>query len=240
MAEFRTAPSRRQPERVSRLVPSALIWLALVAAPSPRAATVWEGPLLTYNQPAPDPTQATNQDRITPDVWLTRANSGGLFNAALETVATNNSPVNTEWAFGSLTNAAALNYTNWLGWLNGKSPTTMVGSNVVAHLLAEDMYVSFKFSYWAAKGAGGFTYQRSTPVQPILFAGPTNGPAGPFNFNFSYTAYPGTGYVVQSSTNLMDWSPQATNTAAATLVPLAAPPAAGGVHFFRVSQLPSP
>jgi hypothetical protein len=229
---------RRLPDRVIRLVPADLILLALLAAHSLRAAAVWEGPLLTFNQPAPDPAQATNQDRITPGVWLTRAASGGLFNAARETGFTNGSPANTEWAFGSLTNAAALHYTNWLGWLNGNSPTSMVGSNVVAHLLAEDTYLSFNFSYWASKGAGGFTYQRSTPVQPILFASPAAAPLSQSHFNFSYTAYPGLGYVVQSSTNLLDWSSAATNLAASTLVPVAAPPPAVGADFFRVRQLP--
>jgi len=212
--------------------------IALVAALSIRAAEVWNGPLITYNQPSPDPTQATNQDRITPDVWLTRASSGGLFNAALETVFTNTSPVNTEWAFGTLDNHASLTYTNWLGWLNGKSPTTMVGSNLVVHLISDDIYLSFKFSFWASKGSGGFTYQRSTPLLPLLFTSGANGNSG--QFNFSYTAYPGTAYVVQSSTNLMDWSPLATNTAASTLVPFSDVPGSTAAKFFRISQLPGP
>lgn len=199
------------------------------------AADVWTGPLITYSQPSPDPTQATNQDRITPGVWLTRASSGGLFNAALETVFTNNSPADTEWAFGTLTNYASLNYTNWLAWLNGNSPTTMVGSNLVVHLVSEDIYLSFKFSFWASKGSGGFTYQRSAPLLPVIFTTAMNTP-----FNFSYTAYPGIGYVVQSSTNLADWSPLATNTADGTLVPFSDSPAAAAAKFFRVSQLPNP
>jgi len=122
-----------KPARAIRGIPSGLILLVMLAAHSIGVGSVWEGPLLTYNQPTPDPSQASNQDRITPTVWLTRASSGGLFNAALEPAFTNSSPANTEWAFGTLANATALTYTNWLSWLNGKSPTTMVGSNLVAH-----------------------------------------------------------------------------------------------------------
>jgi len=230
-------PSRRR-KAAKLLCPTtlALTLLAFSASPSMGAATVWDGPLYTYNQPTPDPSQATNQDRITPGVWLTRASSGGLFNAALETGATNNSPANTEWAFGALTNAANLNYTNWLGWLRGKSPTTMVGSNVVVHLMAEDVYLSFQFSLWASKGSGGFTYQRSTPVRPVLFAGPAGGSPG--GFQFSFTAVPGRSYLVQSSTNLVDWSPALTNTAAGTLVPVATPQPATDACFFRVGPAP--
>src|SRR5271165_5031204 len=106
----------------------------LAVTPSVHAVTVWSGPLITFNQPSPDPTQATNQDRITPDVWLTRAASKGLFNAFSETNATALSPANTEWAFGTLNNYAALNYTSWLAWLNGASPATLVDQQAVVHL----------------------------------------------------------------------------------------------------------
>ena len=204
---------------------------------SARASVVWNGPLLTYNQPAPDPGQATNQDRITPDVWLTRTNSGGLFNAAAESAPGNGSPAKTEWAFGALTNYATLPYTNWLAWLSGKSPTTMVGSNVVVHLIPEDLYLSFKFSFWAAKGAGGFTYQRSTPVLPWLFDSPTNTNTG--GLGFSYTTFPALAYVVQSSTNLVDWSPVTTNNAGGTLSSFSSP-ASPAPAFFRVVQMEGP
>lgn len=216
------------------LVLALVLALAATASPARSAGTVWDGPLLTYNQPAPDPTQATNQDRLTPGVWLTRTNSGGLFNAAIEKGVASTSPADTEWAFGNLTNAAALPYTNWLAWLNGKSPTTMVGSNLVVHLVAEDIYLSFKFTFWASRGAGGFTYQRSTPARPVLFADPTNGPDG--TFRFLYTAFPGQSYQVEGSPDLWHWSPIATNIAAGTLIPVAAPRDAGGGWFFRVSQ----
>jgi hypothetical protein len=136
------------------------------------AATVWTGPLFTYSQPAPNPAQATNQDRITPDVWLTRAASKGVFNAFSETNATTLSPTNTEWAFGSLTNHASLGYTNWLALLNGASPTTLVGRPIVVHLISDDIYLSLNFTFWGVGGTGGFAYQRSTPPQPTIWNGP--------------------------------------------------------------------
>jgi hypothetical protein len=215
----------------------ALAFLASAGAFSLQAVEVWDGPLFEYSQPSPDPTLMTNQDRITPDMWLTRASSGGLFNAFFETNATALSPTNTGWAFGVLTNYASLTYTNWLAWLNGNSPTTMVGSNIVVHLMPDDIYLSFKFSFWAAKGAGGFAYQRSTPQSPVLFNSPANLDNG--QFNFSYTALPGTNYVIQSSTNLSVWLPLSTNTAAVPLVPDSEPLGAGQ-EFFRVVQLANP
>jgi hypothetical protein len=216
----------------------AAAFFASVAAIPIRAAEVWDGPLFTYSQPSADPTQATNQDHITPDVWLTRAASGGLFNAFYETNATALSPANTAWAFGTLTNYDLLTYTNWLAWLHGNSPTTMVGSNIVVHLISEDIYLSFKFSFWASKGAGGFTYQRSTPILPVIFAPRTNANNG--WFNFTYTAHPGTAYLVLSSSNLTDWLPLATNMAVNTLVPFTDPMGSTGIKCFRVSELPTP
>jgi hypothetical protein len=205
-------------------------------APGVDAGTIWNGPLLTYSQPSPDPTQASNQDRITPDVWLTRAASKGLFNAFYETNATALSPTNTEWAFGTLANAASLHYTNWLALLDGASPVTLVGQQLVVHLSPDDIYLSLQMTFWAAGGAGGFAYQRSTPTPALLSAASiTNG-----QFTFSYTANPGMTCVVQSSTNLVDWSPVATNTATGALTPFSDPLATAGAKFYRVSQLPAP
>jgi hypothetical protein len=208
----------------------------LAMAPLIHAATVWNGPLITYSQPSPDPTQATNQDRITPDAWLTRATSKGLFNAFYETNATALSPTNTEWAFGTLTNYASLPYTNWLAWLNGASPTTLVGKQAVVHLITDDIYISIEFTNWASGGSGGFAYQRSTPTPASLSGAAINN--GQFTFN--YTADAGISYVVQSSSNLVDWVPLATNVASSSPVTFTDAANPAGAGFYRVGRLPNP
>ncbi len=221
------------PRRAARAI---ILVLWFVPAALLPAATVWNGPTITYQQPAPDPTQATNQDRITPDVWLTRAASKGLFNAVVETNATALSPSNTEWASGTLTNFASLNYTNWLAWLNGASPVTLVGQPVVLHLLPDDIYLSVKFTLWNSGGSGGFAYQRSTPV-PFNLSGANlrNG-----QFTFSYNAEAGFSYVVQNSTNLHDWVPLATNLASGSQVKFTNAFSSAGANFFRLSRWPNP
>jgi hypothetical protein len=210
--------------------------LALASMPLAHAATVWNGPLITYNQPSPDPTQAANQDRITPDVWLTRATSKGLFNAFSETNATAFSPTNMEWAFGTLTNYASLPYTNWLAWLNGASPVTLVGQQAVVHLISDDIYISIQFTFWAAGGSGGFAYQRSTPTPANLSGASINNS----QFSFTYTADAGVSYVVQGSSNLVDWVSLATNVAPGSLVQFTNTLNQDGANFFRVGRLPNP
>jgi hypothetical protein len=76
--------------------------LCLAAILDSAAATVWNGPVMTFSQTSTDPSQAINQDRITANVWLTRGSSRGLFNIAKETSFANNfSPADTEWADGT-------------------------------------------------------------------------------------------------------------------------------------------
>jgi len=208
----------------------------LATVPLMRGATVWTGPLITYNQPSPDPTQASNQDRITPDIWLTRAASKGLFNAYSETNATALSPTNTEWAFGTLDNYASLHYTNWLAWLNGQSPITLVGQPAVVHLISDDVYLSIQFTLWGSMGSGGFAYQRSTPAPANLSGASVNGG----QFSFSYSAAPGFAYVVQSSSNLVNWVSVATNVASGDLVLFSSPFEAAGAKFYRVGRWPNP
>ncbi|MGO8765385.1 MAG: hypothetical protein ACLQSR_09680 [Limisphaerales bacterium] len=204
-----------------------------VAGLSIRAAIVWDGPLIVYSQPTPDPTQVSNQDRITPDVWLTRTNSKGLFNAFSEKSAGTFSPTNTEWAFGSVTNCFSLHYTNWLTWLDGASPTTLVGQPVVLHLISDDIYLSLQFTFWASGGAGGFAYERSTPAVGFSGAKAING-----RFSFNYTTQTNFTYVIQSSTNLVDWTAVSTNTANSGLTPFADTINPQGAEFYSVTLLP--
>jgi hypothetical protein len=156
-----------------RLIANAVVIAAgFVATGRGNAATIWNGPLMTYTQPSPDPTQAANQDRITAKVWITRGVTLGLFNAKTETGFTHfSSPADTEWADGNLTNFASLTYHDWNTWaknLHG-GPLNTVGVNAVVHLISEDTYIGIKFTQWAQHG-GGFAYQRRTApvtVTPI-------------------------------------------------------------------------
>lgn len=187
------------------------VWVVVMGAvPLSRASTLWTGPAVIYNQPTPDPTQVSNQDRITPVVWLTRATSKGLFNAYSETNAGSLSPADTEWAFGTPTNYITLPFTNWLTWLNGASPSTLVGKQVMLHLISEDIYISLQFTSWASGGTGGFTYQRSTAPLEISGATVANG-----RFTFNYMAVTNYPYVIQYSYDLANWYPMATNVAQA-------------------------
>ena len=140
----------------------------VLSAPSWGAAMVWDGPAITFvKAPFAEWTQPENQDRITPEIWLTRASTQGLFNIQTESFYTHNlSPAGTEWAFGTTAAFASLNYTNWEAWA-GNNPPGTVGRNAVVHLIAEDIYLDLRFTSWSgAGGGGGFSYVRSTNPIP--------------------------------------------------------------------------
>ena len=147
---------------------AALVALGAGFLPGAWGAQVWTGPLTTFTQAAgANPALPANQDRLTGDVWLTRATTMGLYNAETETVYTKfSSPAGTAWALGALADYATLAYTNWEGLYGGSvggGPTALVGKQTVVHLLADDIYLSVVLTAWAAHG-GGFSYQRSTPA----------------------------------------------------------------------------
>jgi len=312
---------------------------ALIAAVTPcaPAATVWNGPLIIYSQPSPDPTQAANQDRLTARVWLTRAKRLPMFNAKVESAYNyTTAPTDTEWAYGTLANYASLTYQPWAIWVGGGgaggTPLNMVNKDVVLHLISDDIYLSIKFSFWASGGAGGYTYQRSTPavVTPppsvtisnpsagAVFAAPANvklvanatvssgsvtnvaffvnnNPLGsvhtiPFTitannlgagayaltavatatgvsatssvvnitvvapvailssspavinnrFTFTYSANPGLSYIVQNSSNLVDWVSVLTNIATSNPEHYSENLSPSGPRYYRVGQLPNP
>jgi hypothetical protein len=133
------------------------------------APTVWTGTLTNFTKlDFANPTLAATQDRLSANVWLTRGSSQGLYNAKTESFFTHFlSPSGTQWANGSLANYASLAYTDWNTWAKGVNagPSSTVGVNAVLHLVADDVYLSIKFTSWNSGGAGGgFSYQRSTPT----------------------------------------------------------------------------
>ncbi|HWW00590.1 MAG TPA: hypothetical protein VNZ64_12905 [Candidatus Acidoferrum sp.] len=185
-------------------------WFCIVAGcaavtPAAQAAQVWTGPLTTFTLASgADPTQAVNQDRITANVWITRDTYQGIYNAKTETLYTAYfSPADTEWAYGTLANYASLTYTNWQGW-NSKTPTNTIGLAAVLHLISDNIYLSVEFTSWGSRGAGGFSYLRSTPAPPA--------PAPPQlsrcslagqGLQFEFTNTPGFTFTVLGSTNVL-------------------------------------
>jgi glucose/arabinose dehydrogenase len=144
-----------------------LLAAGLVAPLAAKAQTVWTNtPISFTNYPGSDPTLPSSQDRMTPNVWLTRDSSHGPYNARYETTFTAYiSPYDTEWANGTTANYASLSYTDWYDWSKGVNPmpTNTVGVNAVLHLISEDIYMDIKFTSWGSHGTGGFSYIRSTP-----------------------------------------------------------------------------
>jgi len=142
---------------------------ALAAVSVPAAATeIWSGRTFSFTKAASaDPNLAVNQDRMTPLVWITRANSQGIYNAYLELDYVHNvSPAGTEWATGDAINHASLVFHNWEEWAitQAGGPPRTVGLNAVVHLIAEDIFVDIVFDSWGQGGIGGaFSYHRGVP-----------------------------------------------------------------------------
>jgi hypothetical protein len=138
-----------------------MLAMLLISSPSVPAATLWTGRNISFTQSA-----SSGSDVILPGkVVLTRGGSQVLFNtAAGETVAGLSSPVDTEWAFGTLTNFSTLTYQSLESMRNGDLALLILNQPMVMHLINEDIYLSVTFTAWGQHGAGGFSYTRSTAV----------------------------------------------------------------------------
>ncbi|MEM1324669.1 MAG: hypothetical protein AAGI23_01885 [Bacteroidota bacterium] len=126
-------------------------------------ATIWDGPTTTFSKAAEaDPTLAENQDRLTARVQLTRGNDGGqIYNAATEDSADKtNSPAGTLWAIGTLEERENLTFEAFRAAVG--SPKDVVGKDLVLRLVDDNIFVAVKFTEWAQRKGGGFTYERST------------------------------------------------------------------------------
>ena len=126
-------------------------------------ATIWAGATLVFEKDgATDPTLAENQDRISNNVWITRASGGGqIYNAARETEADQDeSPVGTLWARGTTANLENLTFDTFRATLD--KPKDNVGVDLVMLLVEENIAIDVKFTSWAQQQIGGFAYERST------------------------------------------------------------------------------
>lgn len=154
-----------------------LIMLFLSNGNKINAQTEWSGALTTFSKADnADWTLATNQDQITSNVSITRANNRGLFNIVLESEAGQNgngpAPSDTEWAFGNINDGVGtLTFTTW-GVAHSVAsgfgdPSSLIGQDMVVHLITDDIYIDIKLLSWSGGGGGGssgggFSYERST------------------------------------------------------------------------------
>jgi len=133
--------------------------------------TIWNGPMTIFTKAnGADWTQAANQDRITPNVWITRADTEGIFNIKQEIgydKLTNTAPEDTEWAVGTTSSIGSLTFSTWKTAVGG-NPSFNIGTDMVVHLITDDIYIDIKFLTWSqgAFAGGGFSYQRST--EPVF------------------------------------------------------------------------
>src|SRR5689334_1295161 len=132
---------------------------------------VWNGPPIAFTKPDfADWTLPVNQDRLTDNVWLTRADTLPLFNIAVDSAATSGTPFDTEWAFGPTQPShqgpiSANNYANLVFDTFPGSLDEAIGSNIVRyspgvlHLITDDIYLDITFTSWTqGPGGGGFSY----------------------------------------------------------------------------------
>jgi len=141
-----------------------LITILLLSINALYSQTIWSGPTTTFTKVGgADWTLEANQDRITDNVWITRASSQGIFNIVTEANYTPPSPADTEWAFGTTADIGSLTFDTWV-ITHGNAPSSMINENVVLHLITDDIYIDITFLTFTNGGAGaGFSYERSTP-----------------------------------------------------------------------------
>jgi hypothetical protein len=152
------------------------------------APTIWpfaDGEITFTKADYADWTLPENQDRITGNVWLTRGDNSGLFNAAVESwyfaIGWAGEPTGTEWAIGTTANYDTLTYEPWVEWLDywpGWYATSPDYNPAVLHLIDDDIYIDIEFTQWTTgpRGTdpgqgGGFSYRRAAEPAVIPVPG---------------------------------------------------------------------
>lgn len=146
---------------------SLLFCILIVISQIVSAQRIWSsahGTATFTKQAFSDWKQAPNQDRISDSVWITRANTQSIFNIRKDTAYATNAPSGTLWAFGKTDSFATLTYKTFVS-LSGGSPQSLVGKDLVLHLVAENIYLDVKFlTYGGGNGGGGFSYIRAASI----------------------------------------------------------------------------
>ena len=121
--------------------------------------------------------------------------------------------------------------------------TTLLGSVTVAPFTAPcSNLTAGAYTLTAVATAAGISATSGPVNVSVVNPAPLNLSAAAVGggvFSFSYSATPGLAYVVQSSSNLVNWLPLTTNTAAGSPVPFSNP-ATNGAQFYRIGLLPTP
>jgi len=105
-----------------------------------------------------DWTDPVSQDRITPRVWLTRDNIGGLFNAFWESAADPPfTPHRIKWARGGLPQSTQ-NFAG--GAIINTDPATFMGELLSVYCYDDNIFAEVTFETWSETG-GGFSYTRT-------------------------------------------------------------------------------
>jgi hypothetical protein len=147
--------------------------------------SVWSGFSYSFEKfDFANPALPANQDRITDNVWLTRGNSGGLYNIQSESGYSvpppvgQGSPVGTQWATAlnnptktiAATNWTNLTFTDWVSAYGGQGtmnlPNQLLANNAVVYLVADNTYLDLRFTTWHGAG-GGFAYERAAAPPPL-------------------------------------------------------------------------
>lgn len=167
---------------------------------------------------------------VPPTVSITNPASGKVF-AAPANVTVQTSPADSD---GSVTNVQFLVGPTVLGNKSGQ-PFSMTASNLAA---ADYVMSAIVSDNKGAKATNSVTIHVIDP-SPVGIMSPTM--ASPGNFQFSYPADVGLGYVVESSVDLLTWTPIATNSPA-TINPavFSDTNAPFDGAFYRVGRLPNP
>ncbi len=127
---------------------------------------LWSGPDIEFEKvEQSDPDREENQDRITENVWITRANTGGeIYNAKSENGPTQFvSPEGTLWARGVKENIFSLTFDTFR---NVVRPANVVNQDLILYIIDEEAYIPVRFTSWSSSGkngqSGGVVYIRAT------------------------------------------------------------------------------
>ncbi len=164
----------------------------------------------------------------TPTVTLTNPANGAVF-AALANVSL---AANATVSSGTVTNVQF--FTNGISF---KSVLTAPFS-VTAGNLAAGAY-ALKAVATAAGISATSTVVNVSVVNPVV-VNLSGAALASSQFKFNYTANAGLSYVVESSSNLFNWVPLATNVAPASPVQFSNVLNSAGAKFYRVGRVPNP